>query len=308
MDVSIIIVNYNTKKLIADCIKSIYEHTKDINFEVIVSDNGSKDGSIEMLKADFPQVILIENNANLGFGTANNRGLKIAKGKYVFYLNSDTLLLNNAIKIFFDYFETNGEKENIGALGTNLLDRNGNITHSYGNFPRINNIKSYNSLLMHNIYGFFKLYILNKFFKREIPLIQKAKVYEKYIGEVEYITGADLFVKNNSDASFDENYFLYCEETDLQYRLLLKNKKRIIIDTPKILHLEGGSQKSKLDIIRNNTSFGTINYTISQIYFLKKYSNSKFQIFIMKILTLILWCNPMIFPKNYKYFGKIIGI
>ena len=106
MDVSVIIVNYNTKELTRNCLKSVFEKTKGVNFEVIVSDNGSTDGSIEMIKSEFPEVILIENNANLGFGAANNRALKIARGKYVFYLNSDTLLLNNAVKIFFDYSST----------------------------------------------------------------------------------------------------------------------------------------------------------------------------------------------------------
>ena len=88
MDVSIIIVNYNTRELLRDCLISIYKHTTEINFEVIVSDNGSVDGSIEMLKQDFPQVVLIENNANLGFGRANNRGLAIAKGKCIVYRDS----------------------------------------------------------------------------------------------------------------------------------------------------------------------------------------------------------------------------
>ena len=97
MDVSIIIVNYNTRDLLKDCLISIYKHTTEIDFEVIVSDNGSVDGSIEMLKQEFSQVVLIENNANLGFGTANNRGLAVARGKYIFYLNSDTILLNNAV-------------------------------------------------------------------------------------------------------------------------------------------------------------------------------------------------------------------
>ena len=134
MQVSIIIVNYNTKELIKNCINSIYKYTQDIQYEIIVSDNGSTDGSIEMLKSEFPNVILIENNANLGFGTANNRGLKIAKGKYIFYLNSDTVLLNNAVKIFYDYWENSSDKENIGALGCNLLDENFNIIHSFENF------------------------------------------------------------------------------------------------------------------------------------------------------------------------------
>ena len=103
MDVSIIIVSYNTKSLIKNCINSIYKYTKDISFEIIVSDNGSIDGSVEMIKRDFPSVILIENNENLGFGAANNKGLALAKGKYILYLNSDTILLNNSVKFFYDY-------------------------------------------------------------------------------------------------------------------------------------------------------------------------------------------------------------
>lgn len=102
MNVSVIIVNYNTKELTKNCLASIFEKTKNIDFEVIVSDNGSTDGSIEMIKSDFPQVVLIENNVNLGFGKANNIAAKIAKGKYLLFLNSDTILLNNAVKEFFD--------------------------------------------------------------------------------------------------------------------------------------------------------------------------------------------------------------
>ena len=129
MDVSIIIVNYNTCEITKNCLTSIYEKTKEINFEIIVSDNGSKDGSIEMIRTEFPEVSLIENNANLGFGTANNRALAVAKGKYVFYLNSDTILLNNAVKIFFDHWENAVDKDTIGALGANLLDTQGHIRY-----------------------------------------------------------------------------------------------------------------------------------------------------------------------------------
>ena len=127
MQLSIIIVNYNTKSLLRNCLTSVYDLTSDITFEIIVSDNGSTDGSIEMLKTEFPQVILIENNANLGFGAANNRALDIAKGKYIFYLNSDTVLLNNACKIFYDYWESAQNKDSIGAIGANLLDKDNNV-------------------------------------------------------------------------------------------------------------------------------------------------------------------------------------
>jgi len=95
-DVSIIIVNYNTCALLRDCLASIYERTGGIAFEVIVSDNGSTDGSIDMIRKEFPQAALIENNANLGFGAANNRGAAVASGEYLLFLNSDTTLENNA--------------------------------------------------------------------------------------------------------------------------------------------------------------------------------------------------------------------
>ena len=87
LNVSVVIVSFNTCNLLRDCLKSIYENTSGVLFEVIVSDNGSVDGSVEMVKKEFPQVVLVENNANLGFGTANNRGLDVAKGEFVFYLN-----------------------------------------------------------------------------------------------------------------------------------------------------------------------------------------------------------------------------
>ena len=77
MDVSIIIVNYNTKELTRNCLRSVFQETKNIDFEVFISDNGSSDGSVEMIKEEFPQVVLIENNANIGFGAANNRALSL---------------------------------------------------------------------------------------------------------------------------------------------------------------------------------------------------------------------------------------
>jgi GT2 family glycosyltransferase len=135
MCVSIIIVNYNTKELLHNCLISIYEQTKDIEFEVIVSDNGSVDGAIQMVQLEFPNVIIIKNNMNIGFGAANNKGLDIARGKYVFYLNSDTVLLNNAVKIFYDFWENYSEKDELGAIGCNLLDGNFETTHSAGSFP-----------------------------------------------------------------------------------------------------------------------------------------------------------------------------
>ena len=114
--VSIIIINYNTKLLTLDCLKSIYQHTKDIDFEVIVVDNASSDGSAEAIRESFPIVKVIEPNENLGFGRANNLGAKYAKGEYLFLLNSDTLLIENSIKKLYDFYIENEEKLHIGVL------------------------------------------------------------------------------------------------------------------------------------------------------------------------------------------------
>ncbi len=305
MDVSIIIVNYNTKNLLADCLNSIYEQTKDISFEVIVSDNGSKDGSIEMLKADFPQVILIENNANLGFGAANNRGLAIAKGKYIFYLNSDTILLNNAVKIFFDYWEENGEKENIGALGANLLNRNNEIIHSYGSFMKYG-IELKNSLKALRATSIYT--ILSIFSKRFPPLDIQDDRTQKYVGDVDYITGADLFLKNDDLALFDEHYFMYCEETDLQLKMAKAEKKRSLIDKPQIIHLSGGGNKKLSDKVRSLASFSSINFNISRIYYFKKNGSSNFKTNFLRIITLLTWLNPLILRVTRKYIPTLLKI
>lgn len=304
MDVSIIIVNYNTRELLRDCLESIYRHTNEINFEVIVSDNGSVDGSIEMLKKDFPQVILIENNANLGFGAANNRGLAVAKGKYVFYLNSDTILLNNAVKIFYDYWENSPEKESIGALGCNLLDGEGNVVYSYSDaFPSLEN---YFKDKIHLVYGLHKLALQNILFGKKIPKDSRNPYQEYRVGRVAQIIGADLFVMNDVTAKFDENIFMYLEETELEYRLLKKKKYCFLIEGPRIVHLEGGSQlKRKNNIIQKYGTFNRVNCAISEIYFFSKHGVNVFIILGMKLLTILLWCNPFLFLKNKKYFWKL---
>ena len=303
MDVSIIIVNYNTCEITKNCLTSIYEKTKEINFEIIVSDNGSKDGSIEMIRTGFPEVSLIENNANLGFGTANNRALAVAKGKYVFYLNSDTILLNNAVKIFFDHWENAVDKDTIGALGANLLDTQGHIIHSYGGFPDIDSVMKDT---IKALYGTSKLTLLNVLFRKQISSYNQNSSEKKILGEVDSIIGADLFLKNDEHAYFDEHYFMYCEETDLQYRLARQGKKRLLIDGPEIIHLNGASSKKEMpDTVRIFSTFSFINYNLSRIYFFRKHGVNRFKIFILKTALFFIWLNPLLFSKTKQYIPEL---
>lgn len=267
MDVSVIIVNYNTKVLTFNCLSSVFEMVKDIQFEVIVSDNGSTDGSIEMIKENFPQVILIENGENLGFGAANNRALKIAKGKYIFYLNSDTVLLNNAIKFFFDYWENAEDKDSLGALGGILLNEYGNTMHSGGNLPTYDDILKYQKAIyfIHKRNSFLKKIHLKWLFQLCSNFRAKRYIEKVTEGEIGYITGADLFLLNNENAYFDERFFLYYEETDLEFTLFNKKLKRLLINGPKIVHL---TRKDNTEF--NITSFSTIHCQISSVIYTAK--------------------------------------
>ncbi|WP_418696915.1 glycosyltransferase family 2 protein [Bacteroides sp.] len=235
MDVSIIIVNYNTCELLHNCLYSIYKYTQDIEFEVIVVDNDSKDNSRSMLANEFPNVALITNQENLGFGKANNIGIKHSRGKYLFFLNSDTLLLNNAIRIFYDYCNEN-PNERIGALGTILKSIDGENIHSYGHFITLGS----------ELKGVIAKYL--RFLKDRKIHHPDDVVTAK---EVDYITGADLFVPRNvyeELGGFDPRFFMYCEEVDWQHRMAEAGYKRIIIPGPEIVHLEGGSDTSQSNI------------------------------------------------------------
>lgn len=303
IDVSIIIVEYNTKEFLKQCLSSIYEMTKGINFEVIVSDNGSSDGSCKMVKNDFPKVILIENNENLGFGKANNIAKKIASGKYIFFLNSDTILMNNAAKIFFDFWENSAEKEKIGALGSWLLDLQGKVIHSYGHF----------SDFKKNSKELFKAWFINLalsvLYVFHIPTANLRNLKQKNFFEpkedrtisVDFITGADLFMKNDVNSFYDERFFLYFEDMEMQFRLNEKSLSRLVINGPEIIHLCGGSVGEDFSIKRK-ASFSRIQFELSRLLWIQKlYGKKSFESRFIKFQIVCCWLNPFLFSKTKKY-------
>jgi len=225
MDVSIIIVNYNTSLLLQNCINSIVEKTVDIKYEIIVVDNDSKDESVQILEADFLTVQLIKSPVNLGFGRANNLGASTAKGKYLFLLNTDTLLINNAIKVLFDFMELENNLD-IGACGGNLfnLDLTPNFSYSL-KFPSLYNVFLYRSKL--------------EFLKKNDSFNNTGDVKE-----VSIIIGADFFVRKelfDSIDGFDPSFFMYVEDGELCYRIKKLNYRIVSVPTAKIIHLQGKS-------------------------------------------------------------------
>ena len=286
LDVSVIIVNYNTRDITRNCLQSVFEQTQGITFEVIVSDNGSTDGSQEMIRAEFPEVVLIENGENIGFGAANNRALDVARGEFILYLNSDTYLLNNAVKLFFDYWMEH-ENESLGCLGCILRDRDLSETHSGGAFPTYKSICEWEwrKLKVHCVKTICKILSRRKLYDKLRKV--KKNIYNN-IGRIDYVTGADLFLKNNTLARFDENFFLYFEETDLQLRMFQNGLLSYLIPAPKIVHFY---KKKDDDFIISSIS--DVYSQISAIKYAEKNLIKK-KAYFLRLLIAIDWLNPYI--------------
>lgn len=292
IDVSVIIVSYNTSKLLDNCIGSVIKNTKDVNYEIIVSDNCSSDDSVQVVKNKYPNVRIIENSFNYGFGKANNIAKSEAKGKYVFYLNSDTVLLNNAIKIFFDYFEAHSN-DKISAIGTILLNKDFQPIHSGDKFPTYRYMLK--KQMKRDIINIIKFGI--KIFKLENSYMRRKKAIEPLEinldkSKIQYITGADLFMINNEYAIFDENYFMYFEESDMQYQLYKLGYTPRIVEEAKIQHLSFKTS-SKLILARPTDIFTEF----SMIYYAKKNFNRN--PIMLKLLIHLDNINPFV-RKIYK--------
>lgn len=239
VDVSIIIINYNTLNLTKNCIQSIRNNTKNVSYEIILVDNASPDRSGDILEkwtSESTDIIFIKSNKNLGFGRANNLAYKQTSGKYIFLLNSDTILLNNAIKIFKDSMSALPEK--YVCLGSPLLERDKKtIGPSSGEFPTIKKLvkQKFKRTLSH--IGIIKSY-------------QYKYHFEKPITIVDYVIGADLFIRREVIEKlglFDNDFFMYSEETEMQFRYNKNGFISAIIKGPEIIHLtpkiEAGKEK-----------------------------------------------------------------
>ena len=253
VDVSIIVVNYNGFNLLKNCLTTLFKFADGFTFETILIDNNSTEGNIEEVIKGFDKVTLIKNHVNLGFSRANNIGLKLAKGKYILFLNNDVFFTENSIKKILDFAEKNNGKTFIGCK---LLNPDKTWQTSTANFTSLLNFISSNFFLylLYPSSPYFNKYYLQKK-NIEIPI------------EVDYILGAFLFggrellLKLNG---FDERFFFYAEDIDLCYRLSLIGGKTIFYPGTSVVHIGAASVKS-------NQWFKYKNKAISELQFFQKH-------------------------------------
>lgn len=230
--VSVIIVNYNSSSMVNDCLESLFRFTEDISVEIIIVDNATESLSEVISYAGKSNVKLLQLDENIGFGMANNAGADMARGDYIFCLNPDTLLLNNAIKILSDFLDANPR---CAACGGNLYDMSGMPSFS---FRRIEPGISYEiNDLLHNI-PIRIAYGKNQVFNHSG---QPMKVF--------YISGADLMIRKEvfkNLGGFSSDFFMYYEETDLCKRIYEMKMSVWSVPAAKIIHFESASFDNRI--------------------------------------------------------------
>jgi hypothetical protein len=225
MDLSVIIVNWNTKDLLCQCIDSLTQTLKKMDTEIFVVDNGSTDGSVAAIREKFPRVRLVENQVNLGFARANNQAISLSSGEYLLFLNPDTRVKDEAIPTMLSFMSSHAKA---GLVGAQLLNADGSKQNSIANFPSLATELLNKSLL-------------RWLFPEKFP--GKERDYPGPV-EVDSVIGACMLVRRETVEQvglLDEGYFLFLEETDWCYRMKKAGWEIYHIPGAKLLHFQGKS-------------------------------------------------------------------
>lgn len=273
MDVSIIIVAWNVRELLYNCLKSVYDETDGINFEVIYVDNASKDGSVEMVAKEFPKVKIIVNKKNEGFIRANNQGIEIAGGRYVLLLNSDTIILDNAIAKTVKFADEHPEA---AVTGCKVLNPDKTLQRSCFMYPSILNI-------------FLLVTYLNKIFPKSKFFGRKRMTWWNFdnVREVEVVCGCFSLVRKEAIKQvglINEVYYVYGDDPDWCYSFRKNGWEILFTPEPKIIHYEGrttnqrpkefklqlyGSKLIFMKLHRNKLTFLLARFLIALFFFVR---------------------------------------
>ena len=229
IDLSVIIVSYNVEHFLHLCLESVYAAINNINAEIIVIDNASADNSVEMMRQKFPSTRVISNVDNLGFGKANNKAAKLAKGRYVCILNPDTIVSQ---KTFEEFIQFHDENPTIGISGPQMIDGTGQfLLESKRGLPTIKA-------------AVFKSLGLFRFSSRFFGQYYNLSLPQNQNGKTDVLVGAFMFMRKrlyDQLEGFDENFFMYGEDIDISHRSLKLGYTNFYFSQSKVIHFKGES-------------------------------------------------------------------
>ena len=267
MKLSIIIVNYNVKHFLEQCVLSVKKALTGIEGEIFVVDNNSVDGSVEMIQSKFPEVKLIANKENTGFSKANNQAIRIASGEYILLLNPDTIVEEDTFSTCIQFMDLHPDA---GALGVKLIDGKGNyLPESKRGLPTP-------SVAFYKIFGLSKLFPKSRTFgKYHLEYLDKEET-----NEIEILSGAFMFMRKTAldkAGLLDETFFMYGEDIDLSYRIQLAGFKIYYHPKTRVIHYRGESTK------KSSINYVFVFYQAMIIFAKKHFSQKNAQLFTLLI-------------------------
>ena len=230
IDLTIVVLNWNTRDDLRACLSSIYAHPRKHKIDVIVADNASQDDSREMIKREFPKALLVHHHTNLGYCAGNNRAVPENPGRYLLFLNADTIVTECALDSLIEFGDS---QPDIGVIGPKLLNRDGSLQYSCRRFPNLGA-------------GFFRNTPLGRLFP-------KNRYTQDYLmtdwdhaspRDVDWVSGAAFFIRRETweqTGGFDEGFYMYCEEVDLCYRAKQLGWQVVYYPDSVIYHIIGRS-------------------------------------------------------------------
>ena len=253
MDLSIIIVNWNAKEMLKNCLESILKYNSNMLVQIIIVDNSSSDGSKEMLKSLFPEVKVMDSGGNIGFGRANNLAIPNAEAPFVLFLNPDTVVNETVLSEMIGFLTNNPA---VGALGCKIRNSTGDIQ----DVPEQWWITPFRKVI--------ELFLISKKMplkiKRLIPIQDPNRS-----GYVSYLYGACLMIRKKTldqVGGFDDRFFMYCEDIDLCHRIILAGWKLYYLSECEITHLVGGTTKRAAATFKYITTCESISKLMQKYY------------------------------------------
>ncbi len=271
MKLSVIIVNYNVKHFIEQCLISVFNAMKRIDGDVYVVDNNSVDGSNEMIQERFPDVKLIANKENVGFSKANNQAMRDSKAEYVLLLNPDTVIEEDTLEKVVDFMD---EHRDAGGLGVKMIDGKGVF------LPESKRALPSPSVAFYKIFGLSALFPKSKRFARyHLGFLDNNETHE-----VEILSGAFMLMRKSAldkVGLLDETFFMYGEDIDLSYRLILGGYKNYYYPKTSIIHYKGESTK------KSSVNYVFVFYRAMVIFAQKHFSKKNARLFSFLINSAI---------------------